>query len=151
MITLTELQSHCIIHICSQHHGQVPSDDQATEEPVPVVGSGLHFFGLEDDRTVADFGHNIGQMYGRYLRQRRIAGKNNIIHSPSRRIYTFQPRWLFSSHFWRLSKWMPFFEAAGAVVKIASSLKPNHHNQVKLAQIRDTLCRKKVMQNFTKG
>ena len=33
-----------------------------------------------------------------------------------------------------------FFEAAGAVSKIGSSLKPNNHNQVKLVQILDTLC-----------
>ncbi len=31
-----------------------------------------------------------------------------------------------------------FFEAAWAVVKIASSLKPNHKNQIKLLQIFDT-------------
>ena len=33
-----------------------------------------------------------------------------------------------------------FFEAAGAVVKFGSSPKLNHHDQVKLVQIRDTLC-----------
>ena len=34
---------------------------------------------------------------------------------------------------------MSFFEAAGVVTQIGSSLKPNHHNQVKLAQIPGTL------------
>jgi len=33
-----------------------------------------------------------------------------------------------------------FFEAAEVVVKIGSSLKPNHHGEIKLAQIRETLC-----------
>ena len=32
------------------------------------------------------------------------------------------------SHFWPLLKQMSFFEAAGAVAKIGSSLKSNHHN-----------------------
>ena len=41
------------------------------------------------------------------------------------------------SHFWLLLKWASFFEAAGAVAKIGSSLKPNHHT---LVEIRETHC-----------
>jgi len=33
-----------------------------------------------------------------------------------------------------------FLEAAGAVMKIGSSLKTNHHRKTLLAQIRETLC-----------
>ena len=41
-------------------------------------------------------------------------------------------RWLFSSHFWSLLKReCHFFEAAGALAKMGSSLKPNHRNHVK--------------------
>ena len=36
---------------------------------------------------------------------------------------------------------MSIFEAVGAVAKNGLSLKPNHHNQVKLVQIRDKFCR----------
>ncbi len=32
------------------------------------------------------------------------------------------------------------FEAAGAVVKISLSFKPNHLKEIKLAQIREMLC-----------
>ena len=34
------------------------------------------------------------------------------------------------------------FEAAGRVTQIGSNLKPNNHNQVKLVQIPDMLCKK---------
>ena len=33
-----------------------------------------------------------------------------------------------------------FFEAAGTVAKIGSSLKPDHHRQIQIAQICKTLC-----------
>jgi len=33
-----------------------------------------------------------------------------------------------------------FLEAAGAVLKIGSSLKPNHNQEIELAQICETLC-----------
>jgi len=33
-----------------------------------------------------------------------------------------------------------FLEAAGAVMKIGSILKPNHHQEIWLAQIGETLC-----------
>ena len=36
-----------------------------------------------------------------------------------------------------------FFEAAGTVIKICLSLKPNHNNQVKLVQIPDIHCSKR--------
>ena len=42
-------------------------------------------------------------------------------------------------NFESLLKQVLFFEAAGAVVKIGSSLKPNHHYQFKLIQIIDAL------------
>ena len=45
------------------------------------------------------------------------------------------------SQFWPLLKWATFFEAAGAVVEISSSLRIMNCNQVKLAQILDTHCR----------
>ncbi len=35
---------------------------------------------------------------------------------------------------------MIILEAAGAVLKITSSLKPNHHREIQLAQIPETLC-----------
>jgi len=35
---------------------------------------------------------------------------------------------IFLSWFWPLLSWASFLEAAGAVLKIGSSLKPNHHN-----------------------
>ena len=38
----------------------------------------------------------------------------------------------FLSHFWPLLKQVSFFDATKQVAKIGSSLKPNHHNQVKL-------------------
>ena len=44
------------------------------------------------------------------------------------------------SHFWPLKKWVSFFEAAGAVAKIGSSLNQttlSKFNQVKLFQISD--------------
>ena len=41
-------------------------------------------------------------------------------------------------HFWSEHY---FYEGAGAVSKIGLSLNPNHHNQVKLFQILDTLCK----------
>ena len=44
-------------------------------------------------------------------------------------------RWSFLSHFWPLLKRVVFLEAAGAVAKIDSSLKPIHHNQIMLVQI----------------
>ena len=47
-------------------------------------------------------------------------------------------RLLFLRHFWPFLKQAVFFEVAGAVVKIVSILKPNHHNQVNLVQIRDS-------------
>jgi len=34
-----------------------------------------------------------------------------------------------------------FLEADGAVLKIGRSLKPNHHQEIQLAQIHETLCR----------
>ncbi len=39
-------------------------------------------------------------------------------------------RRLFLSQLWPLLKWASLFEAAGAVAKIGSSLKLNHHNQI---------------------
>ena len=54
----------------------------------------------------------------------------------------FIARWLFLSQFWPLLKQASFFEAAGAVAKIGSSLWITNSNQVKLAQIRDTHCRR---------
>ena len=39
-----------------------------------------------------------------------------------------------------LLKQVVFFEADGAVANIGSSLKPNHHNQVKLVQIPGVHC-----------
>ncbi len=43
-------------------------------------------------------------------------------------------KWLFTGHLWPLLSWEVFLKA---VVKINLSLKPNHHNQVKLVQIPD--------------
>ena len=37
-------------------------------------------------------------------------------------------RWIFCSHFYHLMKQVVIFEAAGAVSKIGSSLKPNNYN-----------------------
>ena len=34
-----------------------------------------------------------------------------------------------------------FFKAAGKIAKIGSSLKPNHHNKVKIVEVPDTKCR----------
>ena len=50
------------------------------------------------------------------------------------KVDTYLPlRWLFLSHFWPLLWQIVFFETAdGAVAKIKSSLKPNHHIQVTL-------------------
>jgi hypothetical protein len=47
-------------------------------------------------------------------------------------------RWSFLSQFWPLLKQAQFFEAAGAVAKINSSLKFNHRKQIYLAQISET-------------
>ncbi len=41
-------------------------------------------------------------------------------------------------HFWPLSKWAAYFEAAQPLTVIGPNLKPNHHDQVKLLQIADT-------------
>ena len=49
-------------------------------------------------------------------------------------IYIKKLSWLFLSHFWPLLQWVVFFKTVGVVVKIGSSLKPNHHNQAKLVQ-----------------
>ncbi len=46
---------------------------------------------------------------------------------------------IFLSQFWQLLNQASFLEAAGAVVEIGFSSKPNHHNQVLLVQIRETL------------
>ncbi len=43
------------------------------------------------------------------------------------RIKISKAKWLVSSRFWLLLNWALFFEAAGAVMKIGLSLKPNHH------------------------
>ena len=48
--------------------------------------------------------------------------------------------WLFLSHFQPLLKQVVFLEAAGAAVKIACILKPNHQNQVKLVSIPVLYC-----------
>jgi len=37
---------------------------------------------------------------------------------------------LFSSHFWPLCGWVPFFQVDGAVTNIGSSLKQNHLIQI---------------------
>jgi len=46
--------------------------------------------------------------------------------------------WDNFDHFW-IEQY--FLEAAGTVMKIGSSLKPNHHWEIELAQIHETLCR----------
>ena len=56
------------------------------------------------------------------------------------RIQTQKSRWLFLSQFWPLLKQAAFFEAAGTVVEIGSSLNIRNFNQVRLVQIRDTHC-----------
>ena len=61
------------------------------------------------------------------------------IHSVSR-FYINEPRWLFLSQFWPLLNQASFYKAAGAVLKIGLSLKPNHHLQFQLAQISEVLC-----------
>ena len=49
---------------------------------------------------------------------------------------------LFLCQGWRpLLNWASFLEAAGAVLKIGLSLKLNHHLEIQLAQICETLCR----------
>jgi len=40
------------------------------------------------------------------------------------------------------------FETAEAVLKIGSSLKPNHHREVLIAQIREMLCTKNLKKNL---
>ena len=52
-----------------------------------------------------------------------------------------EARWLFLCHFLLISKRVVFIKAAVAVRKIGLSLKPNHHNQVKLVHLPDTECK----------
>jgi len=56
------------------------------------------------------------------------------------RILINKARQLLSSQIWPLLKWKSSFKAAGAEVKIGLSLKPNNRKEMKLAQIRETLC-----------
>ncbi len=49
-------------------------------------------------------------------------------------IYINEARWLFWGWFWPLLNWTLFLEAAGAGLKIGSSLKLNHHQEIQLAQ-----------------
>ena len=53
--------------------------------------------------------------------------------------------WVTFDHFWSKHH---FFEAAGALVEISSSLQSSNHNQVKLAQIRETHCRPLSHKNY---
>ncbi len=56
------------------------------------------------------------------------------------RIWTNKARFLFSSQFLPLYNRASFLEVAGAVLKIGSGLKPNHHQKVKIAQIGEMFC-----------
>ena len=49
-------------------------------------------------------------------------------------------RWLFLGWFWPFLNWTVLLEAAGAVLKIGMSLKPNHYWEIKLAQVCETPC-----------
>jgi len=51
------------------------------------------------------------------------------------------------SQFWPLLKWTSFFEVSESILKIGTSLKPNHHNEVQLVQIYETLCTRKQLVN----
>ncbi len=46
------------------------------------------------------------------------------------RIYIIESRWLFLGQFWPHLKQVLFLEAAGAVLKIGSILKPNHQKEI---------------------
>jgi len=48
---------------------------------------------------------------------------------------------IISESFWATFEASVIFGTAGSVSKTGSSLKPNHHNQVKLVQNREMLCR----------
>jgi len=63
----------------------------------------------------------------------------NLLQSVSR-ILINKVRWLFLGRFWPLLNQALFLELAGAVLKIGSSQKQNHHKKILLAQIHGTLC-----------
>jgi len=52
--------------------------------------------------------------------------------------------WALLEHFWRVC----IFEVAGAILDIGLILKPNHHNQIKLVQICETLGKNNNNNNF---
>ncbi len=55
-------------------------------------------------------------------------------------IYIKEAWWFFSSQIWPFLNRASFLEAARVIVKIGFRLKPNHHKEIQVAQICETLC-----------